>query len=153
MSECALSFFNTYLKPDQPSYDNTFFSEADTEYIQAINQDNSCIAALCNVLQANNLDSAARMAEEHKAELFAEEAPVYILARMFIDAKIDLAIWLYNYNVKYHPKSWQAHYNLGYAYKEKGETLMSKNELLKARELNPDNTDIANLLNEIKDIE
>jgi len=101
----------------------------------------------------NNLDSAARLVDDHKAELFAEETQINMLARMFIDSKIDLAIWLYINNVKNHPDSWQAHYDLGYAYKEKGETLLAKNILVKAKELNPENSDIANLLNEINQLD
>jgi len=42
---------------------------------------------------------------------------------------------------------------VGYAYKEKGETLLSKNVWLRAEELNPENTDIANLLNEINQLD
>ena len=137
------------MKPAQPQYDSIFFSGPDKEYIQAVSQDYSCITALCNTLQDNNLDSAARLWEEHNAELFAEETQINILAKMLIDSKIDLAIWLYINNVKNHPDSWQAHYNLGYAYKEKGETLLSKIELLKAKELNPENKDITDLLDEI----
>jgi len=149
MSECALGFFSKYLKPAQPQYDSIFFSGPDREYIQAVSQDYSCITALCNALQDNNLDSAARLVDDYKAEFFAEETQIHILARMFIDGKIDLAIWLYKINVKNHPESWQAHYDLGYAYKEKGETLLAKDELLKAKELNPGNKDITDLLDEI----
>lgn len=153
MSECALGFFSKYLKPVPSLYDNTFFSGLDKEYIRAVSQDYSFITTLCNALLDNNLDSAARLVDDHKAELFAEETQINILARMFIDTKIDRAIWLYINNVKNHPDSWQAHYDLGYAYKEKGETLLSKNELLKAKELNPENADIANLLNEINQLD
>ncbi|NOR34441.1 MAG: hypothetical protein GQ579_07140 [Bacteroidales bacterium] len=153
MSECALGFFSKYLKPAPSLSDSNFFSGLDKEYIRAVSQDYSCITTLCNALLDNNLDSAARLVDDHKAELFAEETQINILARMFIDSKIDLAIWLYINNVKNHPDSWQAHYDLGYAYKEKGETLLSKNELLKAKELNPENTDITNLLNEINQLD
>lgn len=153
MSQCALRFFSKYLKPESSSNDRTFFSESDKEYIQAIRQDNSRITALCNALQDDNLDSAARLVDEYQAEFIAEETQIHLLARLFIDGKIDLAIWLYKINVKNHPESWQAHYDLGYAYKEKGETLMAKNVLLKAHELNSENTDIANLLNEINQLD
>jgi len=152
MSDCALGFFNKYLKPAPSSFNGTFFTGSDMDYIQPVSRNYSCITTLCNILLDNNLDSAARLVDDHKAELFADETQINILARMFIDSKIDLAIWLYKNNLKYHPDSWQAHYNLGYAYKEKGEPLLSINELLKAKELNPGNTDIINLLNEIDEM-
>jgi len=153
MSECALGFFSKYLKPASSPFDSTFFSGPEKEYIQAVNQDYSCMATLCNMLQDNDLDAAARFVGEHNAELFSAETQISILARLFIDSEIDLAIWLYIINVKNHPDSWQAHYDLGYAYKEKGEALLSKDELQKAKELNPENTDITNLLNEINQLD
>jgi len=153
MSECALEFFSKYLKPGSSSYDSIFFSESDKEYIQAVSQDYSCITTLCNALQDNNLDSAARLVDDYKVEFFEEETQIHILARMFIDGEIDHAIWLYKINVKNHPESWQAQYDLGYAYKEKGEALMAKNVLQKAKELNPGNKDITNLLDEITELQ
>lgn len=149
MSECALEFFSKYLKPASSPFDSAFFSGPEKEYIQAVSQDYSCIATLCNMLQDNDLDAASRFVDEHNAELFSAETQISILARLFIDSEIDLAIWLYIINVKNHPDSWQAHYDLGNAYKEKGEALLSKDELLKAKELNPENTDIAKLLDEL----
>ena len=65
----------------------------------------------------------------------------------------DIANWLYLQNVKYNPNSWQAYFDLGFIYKEKGETLLAKEALLKAKELNPENTDITNLLNELSEPE
>ena len=153
MSECALGFFSKFLKPG-PSLDfNTFVGGLDKEYIQAASQNNSRITLLCNTLLDNNLDAAARLANDHKTELFAEATQINILARMFIDKNIDLAIWLYLNNVEIHPDSWQAHYDLGYVYKGKREILLAQKELLKAKELNPENTDIANLLNEVNQLE
>jgi Flp pilus assembly protein TadD len=64
-----------------------------------------------------------------------------------------MSIWLYLKNAEYHPDSWQAHYDLGYIYSSKGETILAKNALLKAKELNPENTDIATLLNEVNNVE
>ena len=40
-----------------------------------------------------------------------------------------------------------------YMYKKNGEALLAKKELLKAEALNPGNTDIANLLNEVNQLE
>ena len=153
MSECALGFFSKYLKPAPFLYDSTFFSGLDVEYIRAVSQDYSCITTLCNTLLDNNLDAAARLVDENKAEFFSAETQINILARMFIDSKIDLAIWLYIINVKNHPDSWQAYFDLGYSYKEKGEAILARKALLKAKELNPENPEIANLLNEVTQLD
>ncbi len=153
MSECVLGFFSKYLKPRTSLDDNTFLSGLDNEYIQAISHDYSAITILCNTLLDKNLNSAARLVDDHKTVLFAEENQLNILARMTIEVNIDMSIWLYLKNAEYHPDSWQAHYDLGYIYSRKGETLLAKNALLKAKELNPENTDIATLLNEVNNVE
>ena len=153
MSQCALGFFSKYLKPAQSFDDRAFFCDLDKQYIQAVSPNYSNIATLCNVLLDNNLDSATSLMNDHKTELFAEETQINILSRMYIDANIDLAIYLRQYNVENHPDSWQAQYDLGYVYKKKGETLLSKKALSKAEALNPDNTDITNLLNEVNQLE
>ncbi|MCJ7714379.1 hypothetical protein MUO66_07985, partial [Candidatus Bathyarchaeota archaeon] len=92
MSECALGFFSKYLKPAPSLYENSFFSGLDKEYIRAVSQDFPYITTLCNILLDNNLEAASRLVDDHKAELFAEETQINILARMFIDTKIDQAI-------------------------------------------------------------
>jgi hypothetical protein len=153
MSQCALDFFSTYLKSAASVNNSPLFSGLDKQYIRPVSQNYSYMTTLCNTLLDNNLDAAAALTEEYKAELFAEETQINILAKMFIDKKTDLAIWLYINNAKNHPDSWQAHYDLGYAYKEKGETLLSKNALLKAEELNPGNSDISDLLREVSQME
>ena len=153
MSKCALGFFSKYLKPEASLSDGTFLSAQDKEYILAADENHSNITKLCNILLDNNLDSAISFVNENKTELFAEETQISILARMFIDKNIDLAIWLYLNNVENHPDSWQTHYDLGNAYKENGESLLAKEELLKAKELNPENTDIDNILNDINQLE
>ena len=63
------------------------------------------------------------------------------------------SIQLFYYNSRLHPESWQAHYNLGYAYKEDGEISLARKYLFKAQELNPDNEDIIRLFSEISNIE
>jgi len=153
MSKCALGFFSKYLKHASSIYDSSFLSGMDKEYILAVNDNHSSITTLCNMLLDNNLDSATSLMNENKNELFADETQVNILARMFIDTNIDLTIWLYLNNVENHPDSWQAHYDLAYVYKENGEPLLAKKELLKAEKLNPGNTDIIKLLNEVNQLE
>lgn len=147
--ECARGFFSKYLKPGSSFDESIFLGAADKGYIQVVNLDYSCITALCNALQDNDLDAASRLVNYHKSELFEEETQINILARMLIDKKTDKAIWLYLINVENHPDSWQTYYDLGYAYKENEELLLSKDALQKAAELNPGNADIIKLLNEV----
>ncbi len=149
LSQCALGFFSKYLKPDPLLNDSTFLTGLDKVYIQAVDDNYSSITLLCSALLDNDLESASRLLDDPKSGLFAEETQVNILGRMFIDSQIDRTIYLYLYNVEKHPDSWKAHYNLGYTYSEKGENLLAKNELLIAKELNPENPDINNLLDEI----
>jgi len=99
----------------------------------------------------NNLDSAARQMDDHKTLLFDGENQLNLLARMFSGK--DESIWLYQNSLKYRPDSWETHYGLAYTYKVRGEIPLAKNELLKAEELDPGNTDIKNLLNEITEKE
>ncbi len=72
---------------------------------------------------------------------------------MFIDNTIETAIQLFSYNSRLHAESWQAQFNLGYAYKEYGEISLARKYLCKAQALNPDNKDIIRLLNEVSKIE
>jgi len=149
LSKCALGFFSKYLKPSPSLKNSPFLSGLDKDYIQAMGENYSSINLLFNALLDNDLDSASVLLEDPGSELFAEETQISILGRMLIDTKIDQAICLYQNNVKYHPNSWKAHYDLGYVYKEKGETLLAKEELLRSKELNPENGDIENLLDEL----
>jgi len=153
MSDCVLGFFSKYLKPGTSLNDNSFQSGMNKEYIQHINYDFSAINAICNTLLDNNLDSAARLVDVHKTVLFEGENQLNLLARIFYKPYIDQAIWLYLTSAKYQPDYWETHFNLGYIYKEKGETLLAKNELLIAKELNPENTKITDLLDEVNEIE
>jgi len=151
--ECALAFLSQYLMTASSLNWESFLDEMDKEYIRPIKLNNTAIATLCNTLLNEPLNSAVSYMLNHVAELFADETQVNILARMFIDGNIDLAIFLGMNNVDKHPDSWKAHYNLAYMYKEKGETALSKNSLLKANALNPDNADIVDLLNKVNKME
>jgi hypothetical protein len=53
------------------------------------------------------------------------------------------------FNVKMHPDSWQAQFELGLTYKLKEEPSLAKEHLLKACVLNPENPEIIKLLNQI----
>jgi tetratricopeptide (TPR) repeat protein len=146
--DCALHFFNHFLKPDLPKSDEAGLSSSANEYIQPVIQNNASIACLCNLILANHMDSVMCLLDENRTTYLGKENEINILARFLIDHHIDHSIQLYLYNLENHPDSWETLYNLGVAYKEKGEPLLSRSALLKAQELNPQNSDITDLLNE-----
>jgi tetratricopeptide (TPR) repeat protein len=146
LCECALEFYNTYLGTDQSmNADSKFIFKANS-FIQPVNQNNAAVAELCNLVSGDQPDLATRRLNETQALYADKENEINILGRMFIDNHIDFALELFLFNVDKHPDSWQAYYNLGNAYKVKGEFTESKNALLKALALNPENPDIAALL-------
>jgi hypothetical protein len=147
LSECSLGFFSKYLKSESALFDNRILTKPEDEYIEPVDYNYSVITSLCNTLLNNDLDYAAKEVENNKNVLFEGANHLTILARMVFNR--DIANWLYLQNVKYNPDSWQAHFDLGFIYKEKGEILLAKEALLKAKKLNPENTDITDLLNEV----
>lgn len=149
LSDCALAFFNKYLKPGQMDSDEEGFNFPPNEYIEPVVQTDPSMAKFCNLILTDQMDVVMKQLNENQDTYGAMENDINILSKLVIDHYIDQSIELLLYNVANHPNSWQAHYNLGFAYKEKGETLASKNELLKAHELNPENSDIAGLLEEL----
>lgn len=151
LSECAVCFFSKYLKPEESSVICYSKAAQDSKFLQAVDQDYSSITELCNTLLDNDFNSATSLLEQYKEELFSGSNQVNLLARMFSDS--DMAAWLYQKCVEYIPESWEAHYDLAYYYKEKGETLLAKNALSKAKELNPENPKIIELLIDLKKME
>jgi tetratricopeptide (TPR) repeat protein len=146
LCKCALEFYNTYLGTDQSmNADSKFIFEAN-DFIQPVYQNNAAVAELCNLVSGDQPDLATRRLNETQALYADQEKEINILGRMFIDNHIDFALELFLFNVDKHPDSWQAYYNLGNAYKVKGEFTESKNALLKALALNPENPDITALL-------
>jgi len=153
MSKCALGFFSKYLDTKHPPEKSSYLSGLDKEYIKTNNSNHTNIAALCNALLDNNSDLASRMIDENNENFLAEETQLNILSKMFMDTNIEHAIHLGQINVENHPNSWQLHYDLGFMYMKKGESVLARKAILKAKELNPGNTDIANLLDEINQID
>lgn len=149
ISDCALGFFNKYLKPDQWKSDGGEISYTDNNYIQPLIQNNSSIAELCNLILSDNKDLVTKQLSENQIRYSAMENEISILSRMIMDHNTDYSIQLCLYNVAYHPDSWQAYFDLGNARMKKGEKEESKNALLKALELNPENADISKLLDEL----
>ena len=151
LSKFTMGFFSKYLKSDPSLYDSKFLNGPENEYIQAADLNYSAITTICNTLLDNAFDSASKQVDDHETVLLEGENQLNILARMAYNK--DMAIWLYQKSLKYRPDSWETHYGLAHIYKDKGETLLAKEELLKAEELDPGNTDITDLLNEISKIE
>jgi tetratricopeptide (TPR) repeat protein len=147
LSECSLGFFSKYLKSEPSLFDNKIFTKQADEYIEPVDYNYSAITTLCNTLLENDIVTAAKLVEDNKSVLCEGANHLGLLGRMFSDKEITN--WLYLQNVKYSPDSWRAYFDLGYIYKEKGESLLAKEALLKAKELNPENTDITDLLNEV----
>jgi len=147
--DCALGFFRRYLKPDQWKHDGGDASIADNNFIQPLLQDNTSIAELCNLILSDNRDLLTKRLRENQAIYYALENEISILTKMLGDKHTDYSIQLCLYNTANHPKSWQAYFDLGNAYMRKGEKAESKKALLKALELNPENTAISQLLDEL----
>ncbi len=151
LSECALRFLSKYLKPGESGVDCSILFESAEQWIEPVKQDYTNINMLCKTLLDNDLNSAASLVEQHKAELFSGANQVNLLARMFSDS--DRAAWLYQKCVEYQPESWEAYYDLGYYYKEQGEILLATKALLEARELSPENPKLTELLIELEKME
>jgi tetratricopeptide (TPR) repeat protein len=145
----ALAFFNDYLKKKSSSNQIMESSFTKNEYVEPYIQDNGSMAYLCNTILAYNIDSANHVLNQNNDIYYSKEEEINILGKMFIDNTIETAIQLFSYNSRLHPESWQAHFNLGWAYKEDGEIALARKYLSKAQELNPDNNDITRLLNEV----
>ncbi|MEN8123472.1 MAG: tetratricopeptide repeat protein, partial [Bacteroidota bacterium] len=147
--DIALLFFNEYLHPIPASKSNINFQT--NEYMQPLSGNNSIVMQLCNSILTYGTDTASSILNQNQEIFKRKENEINILSKLFIDHNIETSIFLLTFNAKMHPDSWQAHFELGFAYKEKGEFSLSKQALLKARQLNPDNSEITKLLNEINE--
>jgi len=153
ISSAALTFFNAYLKPKQVSNSKSELSFQNNEYIKTETSENSSIAQLGNLILSDGIDSAIGFLNSNQEIFIKKEIEINILSKMFRDSYADEAIQLLLFNTKNHPNSWQAHFELGFTYKLNGELTLAKESLLKAQELNPDNTEINKVLNEINESE
>jgi len=149
--DIALLFFDEYLQSEPAGKTKSKLNFQASEYVQPVSSNNSMVMQLCNSILTNGLDTAKVFLYE-KQEVFKEkENEINLLSRMFIDRYIETSIALLTFNTEMHPDSWKAHYELGFAYKEKGEMSLSKEALLKAQQLNPENSEIRKLLTDISE--
>jgi len=118
-----------------------------------VTSDNSTIAQLCNLIISDGIDSAINFLDSHQEVFSEKESEINILSKMFRDADTDEAIQLLLFNKKMHTDSWQTQFELGFTYKLKGDLSLAKEYILKAQELNPENSEIISLLNEINEAE
>ncbi len=148
--DMALLFFNEYLqaKPAKGSHLNF----QTNQYIQPKSSDNSLVMQLCNSILTDGPETASSFLSQNQEIFTIKENEINLLSKMFIDSNINTSIELLTFNTTNHPDSWQAHYELGFAYKEKGELILSKQALLKAQQLNPETDDITKMLNEINEL-
>jgi hypothetical protein len=145
----ALLFFDEYLQSGSSS--STKLSFRTNDYIQPKSVDHSIVMQLCNSILANGMDTAMVFLNQNQEVFKSRENEINILGKMFIDNHINTAIQLLTFNTTNHPDSWRAHYELGFAYKVNGDLTLSKQTLLKAQQLNPDNDEITKLLDEINE--
>ncbi len=149
ISHTAIVFFNTYLKTPTVSKMKSRMDIKSNEYVEFISSDNSIIAQLCNILLECNSDSSNSFLDKNQEALRNKENEIIILSKLINDCKIEASIQLLLFNEKLHPDSWQTLFQLGQNYNLVGDMALAKETLLEARELNPGNDEIINLLNKI----
>ena len=152
ISSAALTFFNAYLKPKHVSNSKSELSFQNNEYIKPIISDYSMITKLGNLILSDGIDKAMDFINSNQETFINKESEINILSKMFRDSYADESIQLLLFNTKNHPNSWQAHFELGNTYKIQGDLSLAKKSLLKAQPLNPENTEIIKLLNEINEL-
>jgi len=151
ISSAALTFFDKYLKTKSFRNNESAFDFQTNDFIQPIISDNSMIAQLCNLMLSDGIDKGMDFINCNQEVFSKQENEINILSKLFRDPYPDAAIQLLLFNVKAHPHSWQAFFELGFTYKLNKELSLAKENLLKAQKLNPENTEIIKLLNEINE--
>lgn len=149
ISNTALIFFNKYLKTSPLFNDKSELNFESNEYIIADTSDNSAIVQLGNLILSEGSVAVNCFMKDHHKTFENQENEINILTRMLRDSKMDEAIQLLLFNVKMHPDSWQAHFELGFTYKLNEQLSLAKESLVKAQKINPENEEINKILKEI----
>lgn len=144
----ALAFFNTYLT-NSPSELNIQANE----YIILDTCDNSIVAQLNNTILTFSIDSAMRFVDRNQEVFKSKENEINILSRMYRDSDLNVSVQLLMFNMEMHPDSWKPLYELAYGYKVNGDLTLAKETVLKAQQLDPENSEITHLLEEINKAE
>lgn len=149
----ALAFFNTHLKNTPGSKSQPNLNIQTNEYIKTETSDNTIVAQLCNTILTYDIESGIQFLNKNQDVFKSKENEINTLSKLFRGPDINASIQLLLFNTKMHPNSWQASYELAFNYKENGDLSLAKTTVLKAQELNPENTEINNLMNEIDKVE
>ena len=124
-----------------------------SEYIKPVTGDNTLVAQVCNTILTDSIDTAMRFINKNQEAFQRKENEIIILSRLLKDHNIDASIQMLLWNQKMHPDSWQTMLELGSAYKAKGDLARARETALKAKQINPENSEIMALLNEINEAE
>jgi hypothetical protein len=149
----ALAFFNTYLKTSPASENQANLNIKANEYIKPEAADNTQMAQVFNTILTYNTKVGIQFLNENQEVFERKETEINILSRMIKDHDMNASIQLLKFNTEMHPDSWEALFELSKVYNENGDLLLAKTTALKAQQLNPDNTEINSLLNEINEVE
>lgn len=149
ISSTALIFFNKYLKTSSLFNNESESSFQTNEYIIAETSDNSTIVELFNLILTDDSEAVNRFRKDHHETFKNQETDINILTKMLRDSKMNEAIQLLLFNVREHPNSWQAHFELGFTYKLNEQLSLAKESLLKAQNINPENEEVNKILKEI----
>ncbi len=148
----VLSFFDFYLMPGEKtdSQLKTFTRSGSELEIDDMKDYTGSVAILNDYLTVGIDEALSRfknVSVDEKQQCSEDE--LSILGRMLIDRDLDAAFKIFELNNMKHPDSWHSLYELGYTYKLLGSKELALETLAKARELNPENVEIYDLINEM----
>ena len=145
----SLSFFDVFLKAKNKQKSNGKFIVKSNEFIEKDTSEYLELTELANLILLNKEEEAIQILYDHQKSFIKQEMGINILSKLIRDSNKDAAIELLLFNTQMHPNSWQAYYELGFTYKLNDNYTMARKNLLKAQELNSENSEIAKLLNDI----
>ncbi|MBI9071041.1 MAG: hypothetical protein JEY94_05560 [Melioribacteraceae bacterium] len=154
--ESAFTFFDATLNKNLKS-NNKLLNLSSQKNNYAVNErlNYSEPTKLLHTFLQDNIDSAISTYKNHKDTNFNKydysEEEISALGRMLIDYDADASEKLYLFNQKEYPDSWHVYFDLAFSYRLKGDVDSAKKALLNAQQLNPDNSEISELLNEINE--
>lgn len=156
--ENAFTFFDATLNENKKSINQlSSLSSQDNNHAKYETIDYSESTDLLNTFLKENIDSAISTYKNHKATSFNHynycEAEISALGRMLVDYDLDASIKLFLFNQEEYPDSWHTYVDLAFSYKLKGDIDLARKALNKAKEIEPDNKDIKELLNELENQE
>ena len=154
IADYATTFFDATLKENKDSKEKLLsLSSQKNEFSTPDQLDYAQSTALLNTYLQSSVDSAISIYKSHKAEAYNNynytEEEISMAGRMLLDYDCNASVKLFKFNIEEYPDSWHAYYDLGFSHKINGQTDQAKEALLKAQQMNPENTDISKLLSEL----